>query len=226
MRKRYIPVLASALLACSVALGGCTVIEIGTEGQYTGEVQFDAATEAESIWSDMVLTEVPENAVSLADLLAASDLRADETVTANNGKDLAATDSAASNSVVYAVQGTGTVTDVATKSVDPEASSKGFVYVQLEGYSGTSQIKVAVGPVISDTSIRDYLSGISLNNFSDTTEWSKISQEINNHVNNDIIGSVDLASLEGATISFMGCFTADGAQMDEIEIVPVALSVE
>lgn len=227
MRKRNAALLASAMLALSMGLCGCTVIQTGTESQYTGEVAFDAATEAEAIWSDMVLTEVPEKAVSLSDLLnSSSDLRADDAISAHNGKNLSATETAASNSVVYSVTGTGTVTEVAAKAADPEASSKGFIYVKLDGYDGDVAVKVAVGPVISDTSIRDYLSGISLNNFSDTTEWSKISQEINNSVINDVVGSVDVASLEGAKVTFTGCFTADAAQMEEVEIVPVALSAE
>lgn len=226
MRNRLFSLAAGASLALSCALCGCTVIPIGTEAQYTGEVQFDAATAVDSIWTDMVLAEVPEKAVPLLDLLGSSDLKGADTISSYNGKDLAASENAASNSVIYAVQGTGTVTEVATRSVDPEASSKGFLIVALDGYDGPVTIKVAVGPVISDTSIRDYLSGINLNDFKDTTEWSGISQEINARVNDDVIASVDLASLEGAKVSFVGCFTADAAQMDEVEIVPVSLSVE
>lgn len=226
MRRSILPVVVSASLVGALALFGCTVVPIGQEDQYTGASTFDAARDVDTLWSESVQTEVGGNAQDLSRLLSASSLVSDDTVAQFKGKDLSTSSSAAGNAVVYAVKGTGTVTAVVAKAVDAGASSKGYITVALEGYEGTTEVDINVGPVISDTSLRDYLSSISLNDYRDTTEWSQVSKTLNDKAQSEVIDPADIANIKGRKITFVGAFTANSATMSKITITPIEMTAE
>ena len=226
MRRSILPVVVSASLVGALALFGCTVVPIGQEGQYTGASTFDAARDSDTLWSESVQTEVGGNAQDLSRLLSASSLVSDDTVAQFKGKDLSTSSSAAGNAVVYAVKGTGTVTAVVAKAADAGASSKGYITVALEGYEGTTEVDINVGPVISDTSLRDYLSSISLNDYRDTTEWSQVSKTLNDKAQSEVIDPADIANIKGRKITFVGAFTANSATMSKITITPIEMTAE
>lgn len=221
-----LPALMGAAVAAACTLGACTVVPIGQEAQFTGATSFDAASEGDALWDDKVTKEVSEGAVDLSALLAAGDLTSEDVVKANNGHDLAATSNAANNSVVYAVKGTGTVTEVVAKAADESASSKGYITVQVDGYSGPAVVHIAVGPVITSTSLRDYPKSISLNDYKDTTEWSNVSQSINKIVLSDVVEPADIANIQGKKVTFTGAFTTNPADANAIDITPIELKAE
>lgn len=227
MRKGFLPVVASALVAGAVALSGCTVVPIGQEAKYTGEVTFDAKAQSKDLWKK-VKDEIPSKAADLGELLTAGDagsLTKDDVIQKFNGKSLSTSKVAAGSGVVYAVKGTGTVTEVNAKAVDKSASSKGTMTVAVDGYAGSKKVVINVGPVISDTSLRDYLTSINLNDYKDTTQWSQVSQAINDTAQKDVIDKADIGSLKGEKISFTGAFTAKTG-MTMVSITPVELSAE
>lgn len=226
MRKGFLPVLASALVAGAVALSGCTVVPIGQEAKYTGEVTFDAKAQSKSLWKK-VEDQVTPKAADIGKLLTdaeSSGLTKEMTINKYNGKNMATSKYAAGNSVVYAVKGTGTVTEVNAKVASKSASSKGTMTVQVDGYLGTKKVVINVGPVITDTSLRDYLD-ISLNDYKDTTQWSEVSQAINSYAQKHVIDKADVAHLKGKKISFVGAFTAQTG-MTSVSITPVELKAE
>lgn len=226
MRKGFLPVLASALVAGAVALSGCTVVPIGQEAKYTGEVTFDAKSQSKSLWKK-VENQVTPKAVDIGQLLTAGDtsgLTKDMTINKYNGKNLTTSKYAAGNSVVYAVKGTGTVTEINAKVANKSASSKGTMTVQVDGYAGSKKVVINVGPVITDTSLRDYLD-ISLNDYKDTTQWSQVSQAINDYSQKNVIDKADIASLKGKKISFVGAFTVQTG-MTSVSITPVEIKAE
>lgn len=193
-----------------------------------GASSFDASTAGEQLWEEQVEKEYPNKAVDLAVLLNDSqgDLMSEDVISAHGGKDLTTTSSAANNSVVYCVKGTGTVTSVDAKAVDDSASSKGYITVQLDDYSGSAVVRIAVGPVVSSTSLRDYLDGVSLNDFKDTTEWSNVSKSLNELMLSEVIDKADIAHIGGKTVSFVGCFTTNPSDANAIDISVVTLSSE
>lgn len=227
-KRITIPTLMGILLAVVCALPGCKVIKIGEESKYTGASSFDASTAGEQLWEEQVEKEYPNKAVDLAVLLNDSqgDLMSEDVISAHGGKDLTTTSSAANNSVVYCVKGTGTVTSVDAKAVDDSASSKGYITVQLDDYSGSAVVRIAVGPVVSSTSLRDYLDGVSLNDFKDTTEWSNVSKSLNELMLSEVIDKADIAHIGGKTVSFVGCFTTNPSDANAIDISVVTLSSE
>ncbi len=64
MKRKLLLMLAGVMTALCVT--GCVkVIDKGTEGQYTGETEFDAASNSGGDW-DKVVAEITENAVDLS----------------------------------------------------------------------------------------------------------------------------------------------------------------
>jgi predicted lipoprotein len=96
--------------------------------------------------------------------------------------------------------------------------------VQVDGYVGSKKVVINVGPVMTDTSLRDYLD-ISLNDYKDTTQWSEVSQAINEYAQKNVIDKADIASLKGKKISFVGAFTAQTG-MTSVSITPVEIKAE
>jgi len=63
MRKTLSLLLAAVM--CTFCLTGCVkIIDKGTEGEYTGEVAFDAAADSSSDW-EQVVAEITEKAAVL-----------------------------------------------------------------------------------------------------------------------------------------------------------------
>lgn len=231
MRGKHLAVgLLTALTAASL-FTGCKVIDTGTESQYTGNTEFNAADSAASIW-DQAVEEVETNAVDLGELLAegGSDLKNKDLVARYNGRDLATTDNAAANVVVYAVKGTGTVTEVDSKSVSEDGSTMGTITVQLDDYSGGDTVEISVGPKLkkTNTSLRDYLSFVALGQgeYGDTVKWAQLASSLNENAVSRIVSQVDLTTVVDAEISFTGTFTTDATHPDVIVVTPVALTAD
>lgn len=74
------------------------------------------------------------------------------------------------------------------------------------------------------SAVRDSLSFIKYEDYKNQVDWAKISQSIHDVINKNVIGAQDVGTLEGKTISFVGCFNVDKA--DELLITPVELTVK
>jgi predicted lipoprotein len=228
MKKRNIALGFLTVMAVSFLMTGCKVIDTGTEGQYTGQVAFNAKDSAAAIW-DQAVDEVTRQAVDLKELLNESDgdLKNSALIEKYNGQDLAATKNAAANVVVYAVKGSGIVTEVNSKSVSDNGSTMGTITLQLDDYSGSDTIKISVGPKLkkTNTSLRDYLSFVSLGKgeYGDTVKWAELAASLNEHAVENVISEVDLTAIDGKEVNFIGTFTTDATHPDEIIITPVEL---
>ena len=68
MKKELI--LAAAAILVSFSLTGCVkVIDKGTEGQYTGEVAFDASADSSGDWGQ-ISQEITDNAKEIGSVLS------------------------------------------------------------------------------------------------------------------------------------------------------------
>lgn len=227
-KRVLLPVIMSMFVVASCILGGCTVVPIGQEAKYTGQATFDAESTGKSLWDESLVPEVSANAVDLGVLLtkANGELTKEDIVSTYNGRDLSTASSAANNSVVYSVKGTGTVTEVVSKALDESATSKGYVTVQVDGYSGDLVVHLAVGPVITDTSLRDSLTSISVNDYKDTTQWSGVASALNKIALSDVVENADIGSIKDKKIEFTGCFTAKTSSTNIIDITPIEINVK
>lgn len=214
MKKQIVALGMAAVLTASTVFTGCgivKVVKIGEEGKYTGDVEFNAGDDVAAIWESQALPELEEKAVDLKEFLETSN--GDYTVMAeDHGRYSMGT----SGELSYVVKGTGTVEEVNTES------QAGYMKIKLDDYNGTEEIKIQVGPVYKGSSIRDSLSFLNFNDYTNQNDWAAISQSINALVNTDVVEPADPSSLQGKSIAFTGAFTVSSGST-EVLITPVVL---
>ena len=212
--KRKISFIVMLCLVMIVSLTGCVkVVEIGHEDEVTGTKRFDAAGSVEAIWQSQAVPELKEKAVDLTKLLTESNGTL-QSVAGKYGKYSMGT----SGELSFIVKGNGKVTEINTEK------RAGYMTVQLEGYSGPITVKLQIGPVFKGSAIRDSLSFIKYEDYTNQVDWAKISQSIHDVVAKDVIEPANVSSLMGKTVEFTGCFTVD--KPDEILVTPAELIVK
>jgi predicted lipoprotein len=88
-------------------------------------------------------------------------------------------------------------------------------------------IAIQVGPVMRGTALRDAVSFLSFTDFANQSEFAAISNALNDRVLRDVLGALDVASLQGRTVTVIGAasFAGDGDGRP-VDLVPVTLRVE
>ena len=213
MKKSRVWILIMCFVL-AIAMTGCVkVVQIGHEDELTGTVRFNAAKDVERIWGSKVLPELSKKAVDLPTFFKESngDLKA---LASKYGKYSMGT----SGELSYAVKGTGTVIEV------NQEKQAGYMTVKLDGYDGPVVVKLQIGSVYKGSALRDTLSFIKFEDYTNQVDWAKVSQSLHDMVNKAVVGGVDLKTLKGKKISFVGCFSVD--KKDELLITPVEIKVQ
>lgn len=210
--KHYKKIVSIGILMCALFLTGCAkIVKIGEEELLIGGNE-NANLDVEAFWDDRAVPEIEETAIELADLLnsAGGDLSSQE--------DKGRVTNGTGGSLNFAVHAKGEVIKVVN---DVKA---GYVTVKLENYTGETVVNLQVGPVFKKSSVRDYLSFINVNDYSDQIEFAQLSQNITTYIYENVIADTDIGSLVGKTIDFYGCFTYEND--DEVLITPITFVVE
>ncbi len=183
MKKTIALMLASVMAALS--LTGCVkVIDKGTEGQYTGEVAFDAAADSSSDWGQVV-TEVTENATELTELLSGS----------WNGK-------------AAAVKLSAPVKEFESKA----NGKKNALILTVDGSDAT--VKVQVGSIYSGTDVRDVQTVKNFESFTNQTEWSQYAKALNAEVDAQVVVPLGIDdSIVGKTVAITGAASKSGDEV-------------
>jgi predicted lipoprotein len=213
MRKQ-IGIITLVCLILVFSLSGCVkVVQIGHEDEITGNVKFSAAENVESIWASQAIPELEKKAVDLPKFLTESkgDLK-------SLAKQYGRYSMGDKGELCYVVKGQGRVVEV---NREKKAS---YMTVKLDGYEGPQSIQLQIGSVYKGSAVRDSLSFIKYEDYKNQVDWAKISQSIHDIINKNVIGVQDLGTVQGKTISFVGCFNVDKA--DELLITPVELTVK
>ena len=182
MKKTKIIWIAVAVVLV-VFLGlSMKVIDKGTEGQYTGEVAFDAGASSSGDW-DAILAEITAGAQELSAL----DLSA-----LGDGK---------------AVTMKAVVTGFESKA----KGKKNSITIQPEGYEGEYTFTVQLGSVYSGTVLRDLQTVKAFGSFTNQTEWSQYGKAINEQMHTQVVEPLAIdESIQGKTITLTGGMTATG----------------
>lgn len=197
------------------SLTGCVkVIEIGHEDEVTGNVRFNAADSVEAIWISQAIPDLEANSVELSQLLAEckGDLK-------SVAKQYGRYSMGDKGELSYIVKGKGKVVEV---NRDKKA---GFMLIQLDGYAdGPKKVKIQIGPVYKASAIRDCLSFIKYEDYTNQVDWAAISQSIHDVVSKDVIAPNKVDDAVGKEVEFLGCFTVD--KQDEMLITPASMTVK
>jgi len=183
MKKKAMLLVAAAALA--VCLTGCVkIIDKGTEGQYTGVEEFDAAADSSSDWSQVV-EEITANAADISELLSGDGI----------GK-------------VAAVSGTAEAKEFESKA----NGKKNALILDIEGYDGT--VKIQVGSIYSGTDVRDIQTVKKFEDFTNQTEWSQYAKALNAEVDAQVVAPLSIDdSVVGKTVTFVGAASASGDEV-------------
>ena len=190
-----------------------TVVKTGEENLLTGEVKFSAGESVAGIWDTQALPDLNKKAVDIKQFLteANGDLKS---LADKYGKYSMGT----SGELNYTVKGTATV-----KSVNTEKKA-GYMEVAIKDYSGPETIKLQIGSVYKGSAVRDSLDFIRFEDYTNQVDFAAISQSIHNLIQTNVIDKIDLTTIEGKEIEFMGCFTVNSN--NELLITPVTLTVK
>lgn len=209
--RQWIPLRATGVaILLAWLLAACTVVPINQPGTAAAPGQggnFNAGSYVESIWASKVVPTVTSKAVDLTTLLPA--LQKDPQAAgqkyglALNGSDH------------FMVKGQGKVTKVDT------SGPNGLATVDL-GH-GLPPVMIQIGPLILGESLRDAVGFINFNDFTNQIDYGAVSQALNQKSAKDVVGKIDLKTLQGKTISFVGTFTYTDPQ--QVTITPVKIDV-
>ena len=192
--RRILAVLAACTAVTFTGCGVVTVVPIGEEASYTGKQEFDSAAESEGDWSSVV-ADISQKAQDLVELL--------------NGDGITET---------TAVKGTGKIKEYNTDT------PKHYLVVELDGFTGTKEIRVRTDGPNSSTAIRDLQSLKNFESFTNQTEWSSYGKELNKQALAQVIDPLEIdESVVGKTVTFTGGVEA-GA--DAVTITAVELTIE
>lgn len=213
MKKRMISLAVAVMLTMTMMTGCMKIVKIGEEGKLTGDVSFNAGDDVAKIWESAAIPELTAKAVDLPIFLteANGDLKS---LADKYGRYSMGT----SGELSYTIKGTATVKEVNTEK------KAGYMDVTIEGYTGSTVIRLQVGPVFKGSAVRDSLTFIKFEDYKNQVDFAAVSQSIHNVIKTTIIDKVDLTSSVGKTVEFTGCFTVEG--QDQILITPVALTVK
>lgn len=209
-------ITANCMLAAS-----CTVVKIDSEAESgakkiisSGEKAVDVGSYIDQNWESAILPEINERGCGLVTLFNE----------ANGGWDKAGEAYGVIKGDIgakynFIVHDTAVVKEINTES------KAGFIVVQIDGQEAGYTVKIATGPVLKGTAIRDSLKCVDFNQFVNQMDYAKLANELNRIGNENVTQSVDIMELNGKTIEFTGCFTQPDSG-SEILIMPIFMEVK
>ena len=185
MNKKTIICIALAVVLVVFLVMSAKVIDKGTEGQYTGEVVFDANASSSGDW-ESVVSEIAGKAQDIAMLDAAA-----------IGPDTA-------------VSIKGTVSEYVSKA----GGKKNSIIVVPEGYSGDVVFSVQLGSIYSGTDVRDAQTVKGFADFTNQTEWSQYAKALNSQLDELVVAPLAIdEGIQGKTVQILGAASASGKEV-------------
>ncbi len=198
LRAALIALVAAALVGCAPwtirPIADANSAQAQASGIVPGKPGFSPKAYADSIWASQVLPTVSEKANDLATVLAA--LKADPNAARQKYGHHEGT-----RPYNFLVK-----TEAKVLAVDTTLRS-GTLKLDLLPEDGAADATVQLGPVLKGTALRDALPFIQFNQFTNQLEYADVSNELNELVLKQVLGTIDPASLAGKTVVVEGAFT-------------------
>lgn len=184
MKKKLLAIAIAVAVAVFLSQS-VKVIDVGTEGQYTGVVAFDAKASSGDDWGRIV-EEITEKAVG-AETLDPGEIKGSR-----------------------AVKLSGIVENFSSKA----NGKKNTLVVVPKGYAGDKTFTVQVGSIYTGTAVRDAQSVKAFGDFTNQTEWSQYAKALNSQLHELVVVPLALdAGVKGKSISIIGAATASGSDI-------------
>jgi len=214
----------AAAVVCLALIGACTVVKI-EEDDGDGEDQyatwkktgtgFQASEYVAAVWDERILPVYEEQAVDYTTVL--SSLR-DDRQSASERYGLAR--ETGEPFFVFKVRGTCRVVEY------DDSSRNGVIRVDVEPTDGEVDAMLQVGPVIRGTAIRDSMEFIRFTDVGNQLQFAALANELNARMRKDSVEPLDLPSIVGKRISFLGAFRLQEAdEVEDIVVTPVKIDL-
>ncbi|WP_069999827.1 DUF2291 domain-containing protein [Cellulosilyticum sp. I15G10I2] len=213
MKKRILIAVFISMILSFYTTGCVKIIKQGEEAALINESSFDAVSNVADIWESVALPELQGKAVELSQFL--TEAKGDMMSLADQyGKRTQGTEGAVS----FTVKGLARVDSVFTES------AAGYMLISVDGYTGAEVIKLQTGTVFKGTAVRDSLDIIKFNDYKNQVDYAAVSTSIHGKIKETVYGDMDVTSLTGKQIEFVGCFTF--SKNEELIITPVLMTVK
>jgi predicted lipoprotein len=209
------------MLGFTIFISGCklaTVVPLSKGNNTTMANQFnrnnfDANTYVDKVWDSKAIPYFESKAVDLLDLLKSVNGNFSEA-----GKKYGITNASSIGSYDFVVKG-----KVKVVKVNAELRAR-TLECTLPGYNGNVKITLQMGPVFTSSAIRDSLSFVKFEDFQNQVVFDSVSDAFNKHVYDNVISKIDINTLVGKNLTFIGAFTGDDPS--NVSIIPVELKVD
>lgn len=198
----------AGLIATVKPIGGSTA----SDSFPSAGLSFKPKAYVARIWSKRVVPDVYKRSVTLATFLSALD-KNKAAALQRFGRKVAGT----YNILVHF---TGTLGKLDT------STPIGMVTVHVPVDNKTITVKVATGPVILGTSLRDALRFIHFNEFLNQIQYGDVGDALNSHVVHDVIAPLRLSKLKGRTVTIYGAFTSHNSNPGHLTVTPVIFETD
>jgi predicted lipoprotein len=221
--QKLLLTLAEAVV-CLAVIGACTVVKIEEdEGEGSDQYAtwtktgtgFQANEYVEAVWDERILPVYEEQSVDYTEVLSA--LRTDRRKAIDK---YGLARETGEPFFVFKVRGTCRVVEY------DDSSRNGVIRVDMEPADGVVDATLQVGPVIRGTAIRDSMEFIRFTDVGNQLQFAALANELNARMRRDSVEPLDLASIVGKRISFLGAFRLTGDEpLEDIVITPVKIDL-
>jgi predicted lipoprotein len=190
----HIRAAATFMLACALGLSGCKFVKTADEQKEAAANAFDPDKRVAEIWDSKVIPFLDKRAGTFAEVatLVASDPDA-------AGAKYGHKEKVGNAPWTYAAKIEGTIVAAETKS------RAGYADVDVNGDS-KPDVRVAIGPAVRGTAIRDSLDFVDFNAFKNQIEWAQFGKSFNIHVNKTLLVKLPRDNLVGKKLTAVGAF--------------------
>ena len=222
--KRPLFLLLTMMIG-ALLISSCTIVKIKEEtsgdkaGDYstwtktgTGFVAFEYV---ESVWEERMIPIYNDEAVEYTMLMAA--LAENRQAGSERCGLLRET---GEPSYIFKVRGKARVLKF------DDSSRNGVIRVDHEPFDDVADAVIQVGPVLKGTTLRDSVEFITFTEVGNQLQFADLAKELNMRMKADSIDPIDLTSIQGRTIEYMGAFRLDlESTLDDIIITPLVLNL-
>ncbi len=136
-----------------------------------------------------------------------------------------AADPAAAGAKFGVDSGSGKFTVPVKVTAPVDSVDENWITLLTPDVQGGYTVRVPVSNAINGTTVRDVTGEITFGDFADQTTYQSVANNLKLLVQEKVIGSLDLASLPGKTVTVHGAFVTGGAP-NQIIVQPLKVEVQ
>ncbi len=185
---------AAALSVCLLALSACKLVKTADEAKIAEASAFNPDKMVQDIWDAKVVPFYEKHSGDFATVSALAATNPDEA-----GQKFGHKEKQGTAPWTYAAHVSG---KIVAEDMRSRAAS---VEVDVNG-DGKGDVKVALGPAVRGTALRDALDFLDFNSFKNQIEWAQFGKSFNTHMNAMVLSKLPREGLTGKTLDAYGAF--------------------